>query len=339
MSDAGASNDAAAATDPATTATTAAAPPPPTRNPALLSGRNPALLSGRNPALSSRQRHAMRTASRARKMQAARRYGRYIPQDAIVRPETVVGIVSYNLPRKKSSHSYKLTPLGSVSPASANFFDQAAQKRRSRTANASTVRSRGIPRRLQELHHRQGGGGGGVKTAASAAELGRGMLRDGGFRPSTTAGTADSGGLVQSASMPADSFLTGIDTGGSSLASHHDGSLPLFGGRPDTSLTQASTSSRPVTVTWADQSQGQSQSLGALIEHERPSSPPPAFSGSTLRVHQEQQYDSDLDGSDLDEQELEDSLLSPAQLHGGMTLQERNASKYFGQMMDSNPER
>ena len=91
MSDAGASNDAAAATDPATTATTAAAPPPPTRNPALLSGRNPALLSGRNPALlsgrnpalSSRQRHAMRTASRARKMQAARRYGRYIPQDAM----------------------------------------------------------------------------------------------------------------------------------------------------------------------------------------------------------------------------------------------------------------
>ncbi len=328
MSDTQTGDDAARAADatgPA--AASAAVLAPPTRNPAL-SARNPALLSGRNPALSSRQRHDMRTASRARKMQAARRYGRYIPQDAIVRPETVVGIVSYNLPRKKSSHSYKLTPLGSVSPASAKFFDQAAKKRRSRTANSSTKRARSMPRRLQELHH--GRQGGGASTAASAAELGRGMLRDGGFRPSTTTGTIGSAALVQSASMPAGSFLTGIDAGGPSRESPYNKSGTPFGGRPDTSLTQTSASSRPVTVTWADQSSSQAHSLGGALGHQRPSSPPPSFPGSTLRVHQEQHYDSDLDGSDLDEQDLESSLLSPAQLHSSMSQQERNAVKYFG---------
>ena len=143
----------------------------------------------------------MRTATRARKMQAARRYGRYIPQDAIVRPETVVGIVSYNLPRKKSSHSYKLTPLGSVSKTSADFFKEARKKRRSRTATANE-RSRGIPRRLQELHRRQDS----AKTGASTAELGRSIFRDGGFRPSTSAGT-NSRAVVHSASMPGVAFL------------------------------------------------------------------------------------------------------------------------------------
>ena len=278
------------------------------------------------------QNPALRKKSRLGNRGKSKRYGKYTPADAIVRPETVMGVISYSIPRRSESRM-KLTPLGQVSPRSQSFFERSALLQealnQSRQIRSSQHRSHSRPRRLAELKNQT------HSASSSEHQLGR---------PATTMAT-----IGKSAST---SFLTDIDTGGGKTESlsnlredmaeemhtmHHQ-TAPIIA--PSLPVHRQSTAGAPKSqqsVSWGDLQPNlmetrleRNERKRLEEEAKRRAQSPNRFPGSTLRVHQhqEEEYDTDLDESSADERELEDDLLTPSNVPGQLRPDE--IQKYFG---------
>ena len=240
----------------------------------------------------------------------SKKYGKYTPEDALVRPETVMGVVSYTMPRRSASRM-KLTPIGRVSPQSERFFERAAQlqgalnqSRRSRTSQQTGTQSR--PLRLAELKHRTG-------TASTNTMGGQG-------RPSTTLG------VLKSAST---SFLTGVDAGGPSEFGEHEyqaGDHTAYQkvGAPPPSQQSVSWGDLP---NMSETRQERNHRLQLEREAKQRAQSPDRFPGSTLRVHQTEDYDSDMDESSADEQALDEDIMTPS---SSSLIGAEEEKKYFG---------
>ena len=240
----------------------------------------------------------------------SKKYGKSTPEDALVRPETVMGVVSYTMPRRSASRM-KLTPIGRVSPQSERFFERAAQlqgalnqSRRSRTSQQTGTQSR--PLRLAELKHRTG-------TASTNTMGGQG-------RPSTTLG------VLKSAST---SFLTGVDAGGPSEFGEHEyqaGDHTAYQkvGAPPPSQQSVSWGDLP---NMSETRQERNHRLQLEREAKQRAQSPDRFPGSTLRVHQTEDYDSDMDESSADEQALDEDIMTPS---SSSLIGAEEEKKYFG---------
>jgi Ca2+-binding EF-hand superfamily protein len=250
-----------------------------------------------------------KTKSRLGNRGTSRKYGKYTPSSSIVRPETVMGVISYSLPRRSESRM-KLTPLGQISPRSQSFFARSAQlqsaltqSRKSRTSQQNRRQTK--PRRLAELKN---------KTVDQ-------QLQKGENRPSTTMG------IMKSASA---SFLTGVDAGGpSEFGDQAQAGHVMYqkAGPPPASQQSVSWGDLPnLHETRAERN----QRLQLEREEKARAQSPHHFPGSSLKVHEQFQdpYDSDLDNSSADERELEQDLLTPSYPNGVVGMEEEK--KYFG---------
>jgi len=296
-------------------------PPTSATEPPSLSIPQPPPVAITNPAL------ARKPKSRLGNRGKSKRYGKYTPSTAIVRPETVVGVVSYTMPRRSESRM-KLTPLGHISPRSQHFFDRSAQlqaalsqSRRSRTSQHDRFDAK--PRRLAELQHRTNTD----HTLQHTLQHSQPRLhpppppQSTDNRPSTTVG------IMKSAST---SFLTGVDAGGpSEFGDQAQAGQDMYrqAGPPPGSQQSVSWGDLPnLHETRAERN----QRLYLEQQAKQRAQSPNRFPHSTLKVHEtlEDPYDSDLDNSSADERELEEDIVTPS-YPNGLANAEQN-KKYYG---------